>query len=224
LQQQQQQQQPQTRPREKKTWRLLPLLGRLKLPANEREEIAPHQLETLHYMKLFVNHFTPLLQKESRVVSACDPFIYAQLCDRFLWLFHMHVAPIHNSPTPSHKKNGGGGSGGSSIFDPNGPSLPRLLFTLLTLIFTQPGYARDSITDAKLVVWFPDPWLQACSNAGLFNNQHEVPQSLLPQSQKSGGIVNLTNIYEGLMSILKIPSLSPQTLYTFFRAVFSASS
>jgi hypothetical protein len=210
----QKQQQQQSKPFEKRTWRLLPLRRQLELPRNEREEIAPHQLEVQHYMKLFVNHFTPLLSKESKA-SACDPFIYAQLCDRFLWLFHMHVVPI--SPAHHSKKNGGGGGG--SVFDPNGPALPRLLFTLLTLIFTQPGYARDSVTDAKLVVWFPDPWLQACSNAGLFSQEAGVPHSLLPQSQK--GTVNLTHIYDALMSILKIPSLSPQTLYTFFSAVFS---
>ncbi len=173
-------------------------LWRLMQPA---EELLSHQRELEHYVTQFLKHYVPLLTNSPEPME-CG--VYVRFCDRFLWLYHAYVAPV--------------GSANTGLFWPEAPTLPRLLFTLLTLILTQPGYARDAVTDAKRAVWFPDPWLLACSEAGLFD-QAAVPRHLLAQSQK--GVVNLHNIHEGLMSILKCTPFSPHQLVVFFRgAVF----
>lgn len=132
-------------------------------------DLLPHQRLMEEYIKKFIAHYQPLLLSLKPGQSPPAPLPqfkrYLLFCDRLLWLHHEDTGQRHGPLWPMPPK----------------ANFPRLLFTLLTMLLTGPGYVRDPVSDAKIPVWLADPWLTACHKEGLFE-QTRAPLALMPRS------------------------------------------
>lgn len=177
-------------------WRILQPNG---LP----RDMLKHQRLMQDYLQRFLEHYVPLTPKLAATASKAPDNLqrYLLFSDRLLWFYHNQKGLRDGSLWPMKKPN----------------VLQRILFMILTSILIQPEYARDPVSDAKIFLWVEDPWLAACSKAGLFA-QSKAPGHILPRSDNqlaTGNPVNLSNMRASLLSILKLPSVSPHALSLF---------
>jgi hypothetical protein len=175
----------------------------------ESKLLVPHQRNLNAYVANFLQHYEPLLgAKAARAVLPATVERYAVMCDRLLWFYHRYVAP-HATDLACWRLDYVLGEG---LLWPDYARYKRILFAILTRVLTREGYARDRVTDAKVFVWLPDPFLLACDRADLFHEFH-APEALLPQKSKSAP--SLTRLQETLMSLLKCTTFSAHRLYDY---------
>lgn len=162
------------------------------------QDYLPHQNMMLHYVQAFLAHFTPLLSGRMRAApTPLDAHEYVRLCDTVVLLY----LTFHPSPL--------------SLVAVDQPArIVRLLFVLLTYVFTSSYHARDPVTRASIPVLLPDPWLSACRRHLLFRDLQALPRALAPSGTASGQAnFEPTKLGNALLDGLDYCRATPHGLY-----------
>ncbi len=160
-------------------------------PTMGARDQLPHQRSIQDYVGRFMDYYRPLTPASIAQPPEEQRWRYVLFCDRLLWVYHYDTGHFRDALWPDKPKGG----------------LERILFAILTLILTRPGYGRDAVSHAKIPVWIGCPWLTAMAKAGKF---HPAPAFLLSRTT-----VNLEKVRAPLMSILHCTNFSPHTLSHF---------
>jgi hypothetical protein len=168
--------------------------------------LRPHQRELGVYIQKFLAHYGPRAPSTAPEPDSVER--YAIFCDRVLWLYHRFVAPHAFNPMAWER----GYVRGSGTLWPDGEQNRAIFYVLLTRVLTVEACGRDMVTDAKVFVWLPDPFLRTCREAGLFDALPPVESGLLAKSEKGRGF---DGMYQNVMAILRGTSFSPHALYTY---------
>jgi len=166
-------------------------------PSTEPRDLLPHQRTIRDYVDRFLDYYQPLTPPNLQHPPPEQRWRYILFCDRLLWAYHYETNEFHGPLWPFKPKGG----------------LERILFTILTLILTGPGYGRDPVSQAKVPVWVGCPWLIGMAKAGKF---HPAPAHLLSRNNQ-----NLDKLREPLMLILHCQNISPHTLSHFLLPTIS---
>jgi hypothetical protein len=183
-------------------------------PYYDDKELVPHQRLLLRYVVRFVKHYTALApQGTPQPVSLVR---YAVFCDRLLWLYHRYAGDTAQQVA---YWRGDHVDGLSHRLWPDGERTRRIFFTLLTRVLTGLMEARDKVTDAKIPVWLPDPFLTACWRARLFVALPPIGTELLGRTESPHSTPSLDRLRDDLLAVVHVATtaaaFSPHALHDF---------
>ena len=188
-------------------------------PYHDNKTLVPHQRHLLLYVTRFLKHYYDallLVRTKSAVPVPPPPLQYAVFCDRLLWLYHRYAG---DTAQQANHWRAGYVVGPKHRLWPDGEKTRRIFYTMLTRVLTSSMEARDKVTETKIPVWLPDPFLTACWRARLFDALPPIETQLLGCTEHADFKPSLDHLRDDLLGVVHTATtrlgFSPHTLHDF---------